>query len=125
VAEKLIAQHALFGHQRALFQMGLGTLPHAQVLRAIELLGTEVAPLVRREVAAPGLRPPDARSEPVARPSRHQQRAHAPRIRIASGGGRHRRGPDVAELLRHCPAPWHDAQWRANASLPTSACSSS
>jgi probable LLM family oxidoreductase len=54
VAEKLLAHHALFGHQRALFQMGLGTLPHAQVLRSIELLGTEVAPLVRREVASRG-----------------------------------------------------------------------
>lgn len=28
------------------------SLPHAQVLRSIELLGTEVAPVVRREVAA-------------------------------------------------------------------------
>jgi probable LLM family oxidoreductase len=54
VAEKLIAQHALFGHQRALFQMGLGTLPHREVLRAIELLGTEVAPRVRRAVAHAG-----------------------------------------------------------------------
>jgi probable LLM family oxidoreductase len=52
VAEKLLAHHALFSHQRALFQIGLGTLPHDAVLRAIELLGTEVAPLVRREVAA-------------------------------------------------------------------------
>jgi probable LLM family oxidoreductase len=52
VAEKVIAQHGHFGHQRALFQVGLGTLPHAQVLRAIELLGTEVAPRVRAEVGA-------------------------------------------------------------------------
>ena len=52
VAQKILDQHTLFGHRRALFQMGLGTLPHAHVLRAIELLGTEVAPLVRREVAA-------------------------------------------------------------------------
>ena len=51
VAEKMIAQHALFGHRRALFQVGLGPIPHREVLRAIELLGTEVAPLVRREVA--------------------------------------------------------------------------
>ena len=50
VAEKIVAQHALFGNRRALFQMGLGTLPHAAVLRSIELLGTEVAPLVRREL---------------------------------------------------------------------------
>jgi probable LLM family oxidoreductase len=52
VSEKILAQHALFGHRRALFQMGLGALPHAEVLRSIELLGTEVAPIVRREVAA-------------------------------------------------------------------------
>jgi hypothetical protein len=29
----------------------VGTMPHADVMRAIELLGTEVAPLVRDEVA--------------------------------------------------------------------------
>ncbi|MDF1524287.1 MAG: LLM class flavin-dependent oxidoreductase, partial [Trueperaceae bacterium] len=51
VVEKLVAHHALFEHQRALFQMGLGTLPHREVLRSIELLGTEVAPRVRRAVA--------------------------------------------------------------------------
>ncbi len=52
VAQKILDQQALFGNRRALFQMGLGTLPHAQVLRAIELFGTEVAPLVRRELEA-------------------------------------------------------------------------
>ncbi len=31
--------------------MSVGTLPHADVMRAIELFGTEVAPVVRREVA--------------------------------------------------------------------------
>jgi hypothetical protein len=29
----------------------VGTMPHADVMKAIELLGTEVAPLVRDEVA--------------------------------------------------------------------------
>jgi hypothetical protein len=29
----------------------VGHLPHAQAMRAIELLGTEVAPVVRAEVA--------------------------------------------------------------------------
>jgi probable LLM family oxidoreductase len=52
VAEKILRQHALFGHQRTLIQLTVGPLPHAEVLRAIELLGTEVAPLVRREIAA-------------------------------------------------------------------------
>lgn len=34
--------------------MGLGTLPHREVLRAIELLGTEVAPRVRTAVDGDG-----------------------------------------------------------------------
>jgi len=51
VVEKILFQHELFGHQRFLAQISVGTLPHAQVMRAIELLGTEVAPKVRTEVA--------------------------------------------------------------------------
>ncbi|MFC4637361.1 LLM class flavin-dependent oxidoreductase [Deinococcus hohokamensis] len=50
VAEKILYQHEIFGHQRFLLQT-VGILPHAQVMRSIELLGTEVAPLVRAEVA--------------------------------------------------------------------------
>jgi probable LLM family oxidoreductase len=52
IIEKILFQHSLFGHQRLLLQLGLGTLPHAQMLRAVELLGTEVAPTVRKEIAA-------------------------------------------------------------------------
>jgi probable LLM family oxidoreductase len=51
VAEKILFQHELFGHDRFLLQVSVGTLPHAQVMRAIELFGTEVAPIVRAEVA--------------------------------------------------------------------------
>jgi probable LLM family oxidoreductase len=50
VAEKIVAQHAVFGHQRFLIQFSVGTLPHAEVMRSIELFGTEVAPLVRRQL---------------------------------------------------------------------------
>ena len=50
VAEKILFQHELFGHQRFLAQMSVGDMPHDRILRAIELLGTEVAPVVRREV---------------------------------------------------------------------------
>ena len=32
--------------------MSVGTLPHADVMRAIELLGTEVAPAVRAALEA-------------------------------------------------------------------------
>ncbi|HKH30544.1 MAG TPA: LLM class flavin-dependent oxidoreductase, partial [Gaiellaceae bacterium] len=50
VVEKILFQHELFGHQRFLAQISVGDLPHERVLRAIELLGTEVAPAVREEV---------------------------------------------------------------------------
>jgi probable LLM family oxidoreductase len=52
VAEKILFQHEVFGHQRFLMQSSLGAAPHREVLRSIELLGTEVAPLVRAEVAS-------------------------------------------------------------------------
>ena len=32
-------------------QFSVGTLPHASIMRSIELYGTEVAPLVRAEIA--------------------------------------------------------------------------
>jgi alkanesulfonate monooxygenase SsuD/methylene tetrahydromethanopterin reductase-like flavin-dependent oxidoreductase (luciferase family) len=51
VAEKILFQHEHFGHDRFMAQISVGSLPHAQVLRAIELLGTEVVPLVRKELA--------------------------------------------------------------------------
>jgi probable LLM family oxidoreductase len=51
VIEKILFQHELFGHQRFLMQMSVGTLPHDRVMRSIELFGTEVAPAVRAEVA--------------------------------------------------------------------------
>ncbi|HKG38935.1 MAG TPA: LLM class flavin-dependent oxidoreductase [Conexibacter sp.] len=70
VATKILAQHELFGHQRFLAHMGMGGLEHAKVLRAIELLGTEVAPRVRSAVAAGGrpapVTPPAALSGPGA-----------------------------------------------------------
>jgi probable LLM family oxidoreductase len=50
VAEKIVYQHGIFGHQRFMIQFSVGTLPHADVMRSIELFGTEVAPRVRREL---------------------------------------------------------------------------
>ena len=56
--DKILFQHEIFGHDRFLAQISVGTLPHPQVLRAIELLGTEVAPAVREELARRGSRVP-------------------------------------------------------------------
>src|SRR3954447_13358289 len=49
--EKILFQHELFGHERFLIQFSVGTMPHASIMRAIELFGTEVAPVVRQEIA--------------------------------------------------------------------------
>ncbi len=51
VAEKLLFEHELFGHQRYIAQMSVGAVAHRDVLRSIELFGTEVVPVVRAEVA--------------------------------------------------------------------------
>jgi probable LLM family oxidoreductase len=51
VVDKILFQHDIFQHQRFLAQLSVGPMPHAQVLRAIELLGTEVAPQVRKALA--------------------------------------------------------------------------
>ena len=50
VTEKILFEHELFGHQRFMAQISVGTLPHEKVMRAIELFGTEVAPAVRKEL---------------------------------------------------------------------------
>ena len=47
VAEKILAEQRLFGHQRYVAQMSVGAVAHADVLRSMELFGTEVAPVVR------------------------------------------------------------------------------
>ncbi|HWV56896.1 MAG TPA: LLM class flavin-dependent oxidoreductase [Longimicrobiales bacterium] len=51
VIEKILYQYELFRHDRFLIQLTVGPMPHAEVLRAIELLGTRVAPVVRKETA--------------------------------------------------------------------------
>lgn len=51
IIEKILFQHGIFNHQRLLLQLSVGTMPHEQLMRAIELLGTKVAPVVRAEIA--------------------------------------------------------------------------
>ncbi len=47
VAEKIIRQHDIFGQDRYLLQFSVGSMPHSQIMRSIELFGTRVAPIVR------------------------------------------------------------------------------
>jgi probable LLM family oxidoreductase len=51
VTEKLLAVRELLEIDRVLLHLSVGTMPHSDVMRAIELLGTEVAPAVRAEIA--------------------------------------------------------------------------
>jgi hypothetical protein len=54
VTDKILyVNDALGGISRLTFQMSVATLPHAQVTRAIELLGAKVRPAVTRALAAP------------------------------------------------------------------------
>jgi len=52
VIEKILWEHEILGHSRFLAQIGLGGLPFATTAEAVELLATEVLPVVRRELAA-------------------------------------------------------------------------
>ena len=53
VAEKILrVNESLGGISRLTFQMSVAALPHAKMLRAIELLGTDVAPMVRNSLAS-------------------------------------------------------------------------
>ena len=53
IIDKILWEHELLGHDRFLAQIGLGGLPFAQTARSIELLATEILPLVRRETGGP------------------------------------------------------------------------
>lgn len=48
IADKILYEHELFGHERFLAQIDIGGLPYAKVAQAIELLAGEVLPMVRR-----------------------------------------------------------------------------
>src|SRR3984893_11623262 len=53
VAEKILyVNEVLGGLSRITFQMGVSTLPHQKMLRSIEILGTRVAPIIRKEFTA-------------------------------------------------------------------------
>ena len=54
VAEKILrVNESLGGISRLTFQMSVAALPHTKMMRAIELVGTRVAPLVRKALAQP------------------------------------------------------------------------
>ena len=52
VAEKIVTLHQYLGHDRHILQMDYSGVPQRESLRAIELLGTRVKPLVDAELGA-------------------------------------------------------------------------
>lgn len=48
VIDKILYQHEIFGHDRFLLQMSVGSVPHEKLLRSIELFATQVAPAVAK-----------------------------------------------------------------------------
>ncbi len=51
VAEKIVLLHKNLGLTRFMMYNDFSSLPHRDLLRTIELLGTKVAPMVRKELA--------------------------------------------------------------------------
>ncbi|MEO3406109.1 LLM class flavin-dependent oxidoreductase [Mucilaginibacter sp. CAU 1740] len=50
--DKIMAQYELFGNTRFVAQLVTGFTPHKNILKAIEIYGTKVAPVVRRETGS-------------------------------------------------------------------------
>jgi probable LLM family oxidoreductase len=57
VAAKIISVHEMFRPERYLAHISIGAVSHRDVMRAIELFGTQVAPIVQNETAAQTLAP--------------------------------------------------------------------
>jgi len=53
IIDKIMYQHQLFGHSRFMGQLDMGGQPYAMVAEQLNLLASEVAPVVRRETGKP------------------------------------------------------------------------
>ncbi|SEN95864.1 hypothetical protein SAMN05518847_10565 [Paenibacillus sp. OV219] len=51
VADKILFMGEQLGFSRFIMHMPVGTMPHDQVMNAIKLMGTEVAPIIREKLA--------------------------------------------------------------------------
>ena len=49
VIDKILYEHELFGNTRFLAQASVGNVPHKMILDSIELFGTKVVPVIRKE----------------------------------------------------------------------------
>ncbi|MFZ9661444.1 MAG: LLM class flavin-dependent oxidoreductase, partial [Chitinophagaceae bacterium] len=51
VIDKLLYQHELFGNDRFMMQMCVGVLPHDKMMKSIELYGTKVLPVIKKQLS--------------------------------------------------------------------------
>ena len=52
VIDKILFQHEIFGHDRFLLQMSVGSIPHSKMMRSLELFATKVAPAVNKAIGS-------------------------------------------------------------------------
>lgn len=71
IVDKILFEHELFGHQRFMAQIDIGGLPFSKVARAIELLASDVLPVVRRATGTAWHRSLSPNGVPVKGPA-HQ-----------------------------------------------------
>lgn len=50
MTDKILAAHEIFRFDRFLIQMAIGVMDHIKLMKAIEILGTRVAPEVRKAI---------------------------------------------------------------------------
>jgi alkanesulfonate monooxygenase SsuD/methylene tetrahydromethanopterin reductase-like flavin-dependent oxidoreductase (luciferase family) len=53
VIDKILYEQKLFNLDRFLLHISVGTMPHDKIMHSIELFGTQVAPVIRKELSAP------------------------------------------------------------------------
>lgn len=51
IIEKILYQHELYGHERFIAQVDIGGQSYNSIVKVVEMLATEVAPVVRRETS--------------------------------------------------------------------------
>jgi probable LLM family oxidoreductase len=50
VIDKILYEHELFGNTRFLAQASVGNVPHKKIMHSIELFGTKVVPVIRKQI---------------------------------------------------------------------------
>jgi probable LLM family oxidoreductase len=50
IIDKILYEHELFGNTRFMAQASIGNVPHQLTMKSIELFGTKIAPVIRKEI---------------------------------------------------------------------------